>query len=47
MYRETGDRDMGADVGLGGCSLEAPYHLYQVLNKTKYETGACGLKSVQ
>lgn len=22
------------------------YHIYHVINKTKYETGACGMKSV-
>lgn len=32
--------------GVGGSSSEAQYHLYQVFNKTKYETGACGMKSV-
>lgn len=45
--RKTDSRERdGARRGVAGSSSEAQYHLYQVFNKTKYETGACGMKSV-
>lgn len=41
--RQTAERGQKGADRVGGNSSEAQYHQYQVINKTKYDTGACGI----